>query len=153
MNIAVPQSKAGRKPPFILILVAGTALGIAGAFGIWEVNQPSSGSGSVAVRSALAKYQYVGQDTRTLVLYLVDSPEQAEMVRLGEQEAANERASAGMADLVWSRGRALVDSHLQRRDHTRLPVAPVRSRSLPAAGLKIVGQRRVCEVRATSGSE
>ncbi|HLF76421.1 MAG TPA: hypothetical protein VJB57_02935 [Dehalococcoidia bacterium] len=98
MNIAVPQSKAGRKPPFILILVAGTALGIAGAFGIWEVNQPSSGSGSVAVSSALAKYEYVGQDTRTLVLYLVDSPEQTEMVRLGEQEAANERASAGMSD-------------------------------------------------------
>jgi hypothetical protein len=98
MNVAIPGYKVGRKPSLFLAAVAATALGIATAAGIWQVAGSGSGGGSSAAGTVHRNYEFAGTDTRTLWLYIVDSPDQEAMVLAGEQEAAMERASANIPE-------------------------------------------------------
>jgi len=98
MNVAIPGYKANHKPALFLAAVAVTALGIGAAVGVWQLTDPGSKAANAEFSSQRTSYPFTRADTRSLSLYLVDSQEQENMVLAGEQEAARERATAGMAD-------------------------------------------------------
>ena len=99
MNIAFPRrNEAGRRPPFLAAILAGTALGVLSAVGIWQAVDSSSGAKPVSVARSLPGMEFFARDSRSLVLYLVDTPEDADMVSNGEEEAARERDAGGVPD-------------------------------------------------------
>lgn len=97
MNITFPQTRAGRRLPFWAVAIAGTALGISAGVGVWQIADSTSGPSQIAVTTLPASYQST-RDDRSLVLYLVESQAQEDLVMAGEQEAARERESANAPD-------------------------------------------------------
>lgn len=98
MNIALPRTRTG-KAPYMAALFAACALAVVAAVGVWQATDFGTSSSAPAARSL--PYHFTPSQT-SLLLYMVDSDAQADMIRWGENEAANERASSGIADPGYS---------------------------------------------------
>jgi hypothetical protein len=98
MSVTYPEIKA-RKSPTLAVAIAGAALAIAAGVGVWQASgSPSEVGRGPAATSAKPALDYNVRNDRMLVLYLVDSQEQEDMVRANEAQAAQERASSGIPE-------------------------------------------------------
>jgi hypothetical protein len=73
-------------------------MAVVAAVGVWQATDFGTSSPAPAARSLPFHFT----SSPTLSLYLVDSDEQADLIRWGENEAANERLSGGVADPGYS---------------------------------------------------
>ena len=102
MNIALPRTGTSRRTTVIGMVLASSVLAVAAGLGVWQLSDSGSSSSSPAASPSIASQGWMTHSDKTLLLYLVDSDAQADMVRAGDQEAANERATSGMADPNYS---------------------------------------------------
>ncbi|HLF77275.1 MAG TPA: hypothetical protein VJB57_07245 [Dehalococcoidia bacterium] len=101
MNATFPQSRLSHRLPRIFALAVASALGLGAAITAITLvdDKPQSPPFSVAVPVKVLSPANVRP---TLYLYLVESQAQEDMVLAGDQEAAQERASANIVDPDYS---------------------------------------------------